>query len=155
MFLFILSFNILGFFIYCFPITTHISVTFGVAFIIWFGTVLNGFYRYKTYYLSNFFPGGAPVLMSPFLVIIELLSNVSKPVALGMRLAANLTAGHILLAIISDFTMKLTSINGIFSFLPVLIIVFMTILEVFVLAIQAYVFCLLSLIYLKDSIFLH
>ena len=100
-------------------------------------------------------PSGSPLGMSPLLVIIELTSNFSRPVALGMRLAANLTAGHILLAILADFSMKLLVVTNTFSIFPILIIIFMTVLEVGVLVIQAYVFCLLSMIYLKDSIILH
>ena len=100
-------------------------------------------------------PSGSPLGMSPLLVIIELASNFSRPVALGMRLAANLTAGHILLAILADFSMKLLVVTNTFSIFPILIIIFMTVLEVGVLVIQAYVFCLLSLINLKDSIILH
>jgi ATP synthase subunit 6 len=107
-------------------------------------------------FFSMFMPGGAPLGMSPLLVAIELASNMSRPVALGMRLAANLTAGHILLAILADFGCKLLFLSGSLSGLfPVLIIIFMTIMEMGVLVIQAYVFTLLSMIYLRDSIHLH
>ena len=101
-------------------------------------------------------PNGAPLKMSPLLVGIEIVSHLSRPVALGMRLAANLTAGHILLAILADFSCKLLILsNGFSALFPVLIIIFMTILEMGVLVIQAYVFTLLSMIYLKDGIHLH
>jgi ATP synthase subunit 6 len=114
-----------------------------------------GFGTHKLDFFSNFMPSGAPLLMSPLLVSIELISNFSRPVALGMRLAANLTAGHILLAILADFSMKLLVVTNTLSLFPICVIVFMTILEVGVLVIQAYVFCLLSMIYLKDSLILH
>nr|WJJ69951.1 ATP synthase F0 subunit 6 [Physalia sp.] len=156
LFIFILGINLMGFFLYTFPSTTHISITFGMAVSIWLGVMMFGFFNHKTSFLSMFMPGGAPLSFSPLLVVIELASNISRPIALGMRLAANLTAGHILLAILADFGCKLlfysSSITGIF---PVLIIIFMTGLEVGVLVIQAYVFCLLSMIYLKDSLTLH
>ena len=101
-------------------------------------------------------PNGAPLNLSFLLVAIEIISNFSRPIALGMRLAANLTAGHILLAILADFSIKLllmsTNIIGMF---PFFIIIFMTGLEIGVLFIQAYVFCLLLSIYLKDSLELH
>ena len=101
-------------------------------------------------------PSGAPLLLSPLLVVIEIASNISRPIALGMRLAANLTAGHILMSILADFECKLLFITyGRFPLFPILIILFMTVLEVGVLVIQAYVFCLLSIIYLKDSVILH
>ena len=101
-------------------------------------------------------PSGAPLGLAPLLILIELASHISRPVALGMRLAANLTAGHILLAILGDFGIKLLLISSSLpSFFPILIIVFMVILEIGVLVIQAYVFTLLLLIYLKDSLILH
>jgi len=98
LFMFILGLNLLGFFTYTFPPTTHVILTFGVIF---------GFYRFGLSFFSMFMPTGAPLLLSPLLVVIELASNISRPIALGMRLAANLTAGHILLAILADFSCKL------------------------------------------------
>ena len=156
LFLFIFGINLLGFFTYTFPVTTHIFITFGMAFIIWIGVMIFGFVNFRSSFFSMFMPSGAPLGMSPLLVIIEIASNVSRPVALGMRLAANLTAGHILMAILSDFGSKLLFMTYGFAVLfPVSIIIFMTVLEVGVLVIQAYVFCLLSMIYLRDSIILH
>jgi len=156
LFTFILGLNLLGFFTYTFPATTHVILTFGMAFGVWVGVMIFGFYRYRLSFFSMFMPTGAPLGLSPLLVIIELASNISRPVALGMRLAANLTAGHILLAILADFSCKLLFYSyGIANLFPMLIIMFMTILEVGVLVIQAYVFCLLSMIYLKDSLILH
>lgn len=156
LFMFIFGINLLGFFTYTFPVTTHLFITFGIAFSIWFAVIIFGFSNFKSSFLSMFMPSGAPLLMSPLLVIIEIASNISRPIALGMRLAANLTAGHILIAILGDFGCKLLFITyGLSTLFPILIIMFMTILEVGVLVIQAYVFCLLSMIYLKDSIILH
>lgn len=156
LFMFILGINLLGFFTYTFPPTTHITLTFGMAFSVWIGVIILGFYRFRISFFSMFMPVGAPLGMSPLLVVIEIASNISRPVALGMRLAANLTAGHILLAILADFGCKLLfysfSVSNLF---PILIIMFMTGLEVGVLVIQAYVFCLLSMIYLRDSLILH
>lgn len=156
LFMFILGINLLGFFLYTFPPTTHISLTFGMAFTIWISVIFLGLYKFRSTFFSLFMPVGAPLGMSPFLVMIEIISNISRPVALGMRLAANLTAGHILLAILADFGCKMVlysfSISNLF---PIFIIMFMTVLEIGVLVIQAYVFCLLSLIYLKDSLILH
>lgn len=156
LFLFILGINLLGFFLYTFPPTTHISLTFGMAFSVWFGVMIMGFYLYKSSYFSMFMPVGAPLGLSPLLVVIEIASNISRPIALGMRLAANLTAGHILLAILADFSCKLLFYSfSMINLFPMFIIMFMTGLEVGVLVIQAYVFCLLSMIYLKDSLILH
>lgn len=156
LFMFILGTNLLGFFLYTFPPTTHVTLTFGLAFGVWISVIFLGFYKFRSTFFSMFMPVGAPLGMSPFLVAIEIISNVSRPIALGMRLAANLTAGHILLAILADFGCKMLfysfSISNLF---PMFIIMFMTGLEIGVLVIQAYVFCLLSLIYLKDSLILH
>ena len=99
---------------------------------------------------------GAPLVLSPRLIIIEIASNMSRPIDLGMRLAANLTAGYILMTILGDFGCKLLFLTyGFFPLFPILIILFMTVLEISVLVIQGYVFCLLSMIYLNDSIPLH
>lgn len=156
LFMFILGLNLLGFFTYTFPPTTHVTLTFGMAFGVWIGVIIFGFYRYRSSFFSMFMPTGAPLGLSPLLVIIEIASNVSRPIALGMRLAANLTAGHILLAILADFSCKLLFYSySLINLFPMLIIMFMTILEIGVLVIQAYVFCLLSMIYLKDSLILH
>lgn len=155
LFLFILMLNCLGFFLFAFPTTTHISVTFGMALSVWLGVILYGFYKFNFNFFSQFFPPGAPLYMSPLLVAIELISNFSRPIALGLRLAANLTAGHLLLSIISEFGCKLLWAVPTFSVFSTLIIIAMTCLELGVLIIQAYVFSLLSLIYLKDSYHLH
>lgn len=156
LFMFILGINLLGFFTYTFPPTTHVILTFGMAFGVWIGVMVFGFYRFRSSFFSMFMPTGAPLGLSPLLVIIEIASNISRPIALGMRLAANLTAGHILLAILADFSCKLLFYSySLINLFPMLIIMFMTVLEVGVLVIQAYVFCLLSMIYLKDSLILH
>lgn len=156
LFLYLLMINILGFVLYTFPVTTHISLTFGLGLSAWLGVNLMGLWNFKHKYLSMFMPNGSPLGLAPFLIAIELASHLSKPIALGMRLAANLTAGHILLAILADFSSKLILKNYILvSNFPILIIIFMTGLELGVLFIQAYVFCLLITIYLKDSIELH
>lgn len=156
LFLFILGVNLFGFFLFTFPSTTHISITFGLAIIIWLSVIIIGFKKFGFNFLSIFMPNGAPIVLSPLLVFIEIVSNISRPAALGMRLAANLTAGHILLAILSDFGSKLLFYSwGLLNLFPILIIIFMTVLEVGVLVIQAYVFTLLTMIYLRDSIILH
>lgn len=156
LFMFILGLNLLGFFTYTFPPTTHIILTFGLAFGVWISVMIFGFFKFRSSFLSMFMPTGAPLGLSPLLVVIELASNISRPIALGMRLAANLTAGHILLAILADFSCKLLFYSySLINLFPLLIIMFMTVLEIGVLVIQAYVFCLLSMIYLKDSLVLH
>ena len=115
-----------------------------------------GFYNFKYSFFSIFMPIGSPIILSPLLVFIEIASHFSRPIALGMRLSANLIAGHILLAILSDFFSKILYFSCSLSILfPILIIIFMIVLEIGVLIIQAYVFMLLCLIYLKDRLILH
>lgn len=156
LFMFLLGVNLLGFFLYTFPSTTHISITFGIALSVWISVIILGFKNFKFSFFSMFMPAGAPLSLSPLLVIIEIASNISRPMALGMRLAANLTAGHILLAILSDFGCKLLFYSwSVTNLFPVFIIIFMTTLEIAVLVIQAYVFTLLTMIYLRDSLILH
>ena len=104
LFMFILGLNLLGFFTYTFPPTTHVILTFGMAFGVWIGVMVFGFYRFRSSFFSMFMPTGAPLGLSPLLVVIEIASNISRPIALGMRLAANLTAGHILLAILAGLS---------------------------------------------------
>lgn len=155
-FLFLIHLNLLGFFMYTIPPTTHIILTFGFALVVWLGIILLGLISFKGDLASTLMPTGAPLILSPFLILIEIASNLSRPIALGMRLAANITAGHILLAILSDFSFKLLNLWTETTFLyPALIIIFMVILEIGVMVIQAYVFNLLLLIYLKDSVKLH
>ena len=135
---------------------TDIFITLGLAFEIWLGVIVFGFYNYRVLFLSSFMHPGAPLVLSPRLIIIEIASNMSRPIDLGMRLAANLTAGYILMTISGDFGCKLLFFTyGFFPLFPILIILFMTVLEISVLVIQGYVFCLLSMIYLNDSILLH
>jgi F-type H+-transporting ATPase subunit a len=100
-------------------------------------------------------PGGAPLGLAPLLVLIETVSYMSRAISLGVRLAANLSAGHLLFAILAGFGFNLLLVSGLAGFLPLLIMVFITLLEVAVAVIQAYVFCLLTTVYLADTIVLH
>lgn len=156
LFIYLLSLNVLGFMLFTFPVTTHISLTFGIAVSVWLAINLMGIWQFRTKFFSLFMPNGAPLGLAPGLVMIEIASHFSKPIALGMRLAANLTAGHILLAILSDFSHQLIMASYVHvSLFPILIILFMILLELGVIFIQAYVFCLLITIYLKDTVELH
>jgi F-type H+-transporting ATPase subunit a len=105
-----------------------------------------------------FMPAGAPLWLAPFLVIIEFISHGAKAISLGVRLAANITAGHLLFAILSGFTWNMITAGGlitIVSIFPLFIVLFITVLEMAVALIQAYVFCLLTTIYINDSVNLH
>lgn len=155
-FLFIAMLNILGLFPYVFSPTAHVVMTFGLSLSIMIAVTLLGFITFKLNFLSIFMPGGAPLILAPLLVLIETVSYITRVISLGLRLAANISAGHLLFAILSGFAFNMLS-SGlvILSLFPMLIMVFITLLEMMVAVIQAYVFCLLTTIYLGDTIALH
>ena len=156
LFLFIVMLNILGLFPYVFTPTAHIVITFGLSLSIIIAVVLLGLINFKWKFLSMLMPGGVPLGLAPFLVIIETLSFMVRAISLGVRLAANISAGHLLFGIISGFAfIMLSSGLVVLSFFPIMILVFITLLEIMVAVIQAYVFCLLTTIYLGDTVALH
>ena len=152
-FLFIMAANIMGLFPYVFTPTAHIVVTFGMSLSIMIAVTLLGILTFKTRFFSILVPGGVPLILAPFLVIIETLSYMIRAISLGVRLFANISAGHLLFAILSGFAFNLL-FNGflILGGFPVLIMGFITLL---VAVIQAYVFSLLVVIYFGDTILLH
>lgn len=155
-FLFIVVLNFLGLFPYVFTPTAHIIITFGLSLSIIIAVTLLGFVTFKINFLSILMPGGVPLILAPFLVLIETLSYMIRAISLGVRLAANISAGHLLFAILSGFAFSMLS-NGliILSMFPILIMIFITLLEMLVAIIQAYVFTLLTTIYIGDSLALH
>nr|YP_654296.1 ATP synthase F0 subunit 6 [Rhodactis sp. CASIZ 171755]ABF93376.1 ATP synthase F0 subunit 6 [Rhodactis sp. CASIZ 171755] len=155
LFFFIVFLNMLGLFPYVFTPTVHIVVTLGLSFSIIIGVTLAGLWGFEWDFFSILMPGGAPLGLAPLLVLIETVSYMSRAISLGVRLAANLSAGHLLFAILAGFGFNLLMVNGFVGFFPLLIMVFITLLEVAVAVIQAYVFCLLTTIYLADTIVLH
>jgi len=155
LFIWIMSLNLFGLLAYNFPITTHISVTFLFALGSWLSVIILGVNNFNLNILSNYCPVGCPMWMTPVLIPIEIISALSRPLALGLRLAANLTAGHILLGIIANFSYILAGITSSYIFVPSLILIVMVILEICVALIQSYVFVLLIIIYLKESTELH
>lgn len=158
LFVWIAIMNLYGIVPYTFTPTSHIIVTFGLSLSIFFGVTILGFVNFRSDYFAMFMPGGSPLVLAPFLVIIEFVSHTAKAISLGVRLAANITAGHLLFAILSGFTWTMLTAGGflaLLSIFPLLIVVFITVLEMAVAVIQAYVFCLLTTIYINDSIHLH
>nr|WAJ54440.1 ATP synthase subunit 6 [Lillipathes sp. USNM 1457355] len=155
LFLFIVFLNVLGLFPYVFTPTVHIVVTLGLSFSIVIGVTLAGIWKFKGDFLSILMPDGAPLGLAPLLVLIETVSYISRAISLGVRLAANLSAGHLLFAILAGFSFSMLTAGGLISLFPLVIMVFITLLEMAVAIIQAYVFCLLTTIYLADTIVLH
>lgn len=158
LFLFLAIMNMFGIVPYTFTPTSHIVVTLGLSFSIFFGCTILGIVNYRLNYFSMFMPAGSPLGLAPFLVVIEFVSHTAKAISLGVRLAANITAGHLLFAILSGFTWTMLTAGGMLSLLsifPLLIVLFITILEMAVAVIQAYVFCLLTTIYINEGVHLH
>ena len=151
LFSFLLVGNLQGMIPGSFTFTSHIVVTFGLALVVWVGTTAIGFIRHGVGFLSFFVPSGAPVWSAPLLVMIELISYLSRPVSLALRLFANMLVGHTLLKTIGGFVFVL----GIAGVVPLAATVAITALEFLVAVLQAYVFAILSCIYLSDALHLH
>ena len=150
--------NLVGIIPYTFTPTAHVIIAMSMSFAVFISVVYLGFEKYGLNYLASLMPNSSPMILSCMLVMIEFVSQLAKGISLGVRLAANITAGHLLFAILSGFIYTMLCSNiviKILSLFPIIIIVFITILEIAVALIQAYVFSILTSIYIKDSIVLH
>nr|APC60845.1 ATP synthase F0 subunit 6 [Olallamys albicauda] len=149
--LFIGTTNLLGLLPYSFTPTTQLSMNLAMAIPLWAGTVILGF-RHKTKMsLAHFLPQGTPMILIPMLVVIETISLFIQPMALAVRLTANITAGHLLMHLIGGATSALLSISAPAALTTFIILLLLTILEFAVALIQAYVFTLLVSLYLHDN----
>nr|AFN61652.1 ATP6 [Lanius cristatus] len=150
--MFLLTVNLLGLLPYTFTPTTQLSMNLALAFPLWLATLLTGLRNQPSISLGHLLPEGTPTPLIPALILIETTSLLIRPLALGVRLTANLTAGHLLIQLISTATVVLVSVMPAVSFLTLLILFLLTILEVAVAMIQAYVFVLLLSLYLQENI---
>nr|QAB45363.1 ATP synthase F0 subunit 6 [Callosciurus notatus] len=149
--LFIGSTNLLGLLPHSFTPTTQLSMNLGMAIPLWAGAVITGF-RHKTKAsLAHFLPQGTPTPLIPMLIIIETISLFIQPMALAVRLTANITAGHLLMHLIGGATLALASISPPTAMITFIILILLTLLEFAVALIQAYVFTLLVSLYLHDN----
>jgi F-type H+-transporting ATPase subunit a len=158
LFLFVLACNLLGMLPYGFTATSHIIVTFAMAMVIFIGVTVVGFARHGLHFLHLFLPSGVPKFMAPLIILIELFAYLARPVSLSVRLAANMTAGHIVLKVLASFILMLGVAPGIFKILGILPFGLLTILigfEIFIAILQAYIFTILTCIYLNDALNLH
>jgi len=155
LFMFVLFGNLVGLIPGAFTFTSHIIVTFTLALIIFLTITLIGFARHGTHFLSLFFPSGAPLATAPILIPIEVISYMSRPISLSVRLFANMTVGHIILKIFAGFVISLGAFFVIPGVVPFSVLVGIMALEFFVAALQAYIFTILACIYLHDAIHLH
>ncbi|HYM02285.1 MAG TPA: F0F1 ATP synthase subunit A [Stellaceae bacterium] len=151
LFMFILMGNLLGMIPYSFTFTSHIIVTFAMAAVVFIGVTIIGIARHGFHFPQLFVPDGVPWWLLPLLVVIELISYFIRPFTLSIRLFANMVAGHAMLAIFAGFVVSL----GLFGFLPLAVTTALIFLEFLVAALQAYVFAVLTCLYLRDALHLH
>jgi F-type H+-transporting ATPase subunit a len=151
LFMFILFCNMVGLVPYSFTVTSHIVVTFALAAAVFVGVTVIALVRHGMGFFSYFVPPGLPLLMAPLLVPIEVISYLARPVTLSLRLFANMMAGHTMLKVFGGFVVAL----GLFGVVPFAAIVAVYALEVIVAILQAYVFTVLTCMYLNDAIHLH
>ena len=151
LFTFILVMNLLGMIPYSFTVTSHIIVTFALAALVFVVVTAIGFARHGLGYLKLFVPEGVPMWLMPLIVPIELISYLIRPVSLSVRLFANMMAGHTMLKVFAGFVVSL----GIFGFAPLLFTIAFTGLEFVVAFLQAFIFAVLTCIYLNDAVNMH
>ena len=152
LFMFVLFCNMVGMLPYSFTVTSHIIVTFVLASIVFVGVTIIGFIKHGLKYLELFVPKGVPVILLPLIVIIEIISYLSRPISLSVRLFANMMAGHTMMKVFGGFVISLGIVGG---WLPLSFSVALTGLEILVAFLQAYVFAILTCIYLNDALNLH
>lgn len=151
LFVFILTLNMFGMIPGGFTVTSHIIVTFGLAALVFIVVTAIGFARHGVGYLKLFVPDGVPLWLMPLIVPIELISYLIRPISLSVRLFANMLAGHTMLKVFAGFVISL----GLFGIAPLLVTVAFTGLELFVAFIQAFIFTVLTCIYLNDAVNMH
>lgn len=155
LFMFVLTANMLGLFPYFYTVTTQIIVTFALAILV-IGTVIGyGFYKHGFQFLKVFVPSGIPGILLPLVVLIEVISFLSRPISLSVRLFANMLAGHITLKVFAGFVVSLAALGPIGiggAILPLIMTVAITGLEFLVAFLQAYVFAVLTCMYLNDAV---
>ena len=152
LFIFVLFCNMVGMLPYSFTVTSHIIVTLAFAMFIFIGVTILGFVIHGFKYLKIFVPSGVPMVLLPIIMIIEIISYLSRPVSLSVRLFANMMAGHTMMKVFGGFVVSLGIIGG---WLPLTFSVALTGLEILVAFLQAYVFAILTCIYLNDALNLH
>ena len=150
-FMFVLIGNMVGMIPYSFTFTSHIIVTFALAFVVFIGVTILGLIKHRLRFFSFFVIPGLPWYMLPLLIPIEIISYLSRPISLSVRLFANMLAGHTLLKVFASFVVAL----GIAGILPLAFVVALTGLEILIAFLQAYVFAILTCLYINDALHLH
>ena len=151
LFMFILFGNLLGMLPYSFTFTSHIVVTFVMAIVVFIGVTLLGFIKHGVHFFSFFLPPGISIVLWPLMIPIEIISYLSRPISLAVRLFANMTAGHTMLKVFAGFVPVL----GAAGILPLAFVTALTGLELLIAFLQAYVFTVLTCLYISDALKLH
>jgi F-type H+-transporting ATPase subunit a len=151
LFMFVFFGNMLGMIPYSFTYTSHIIVTFAMALVVFVGVTVVGFQKHGIRFLGFLMPTGIPVFMAPLIIPIEVLSYFTRPVSLALRLFANMTAGHTMLKVFASFVFAL----GVFGVVPLALVTALTGLEFIIAFLQAYVFTILTCVYLNDALHMH
>jgi len=155
LFTFLLTANLFSLVPYSFAVTSHISITLFLSFLVFFTCVVLCIFRHGFDFFSLFLPSGSPLPLIPLLVILEIISFLARLFSLAIRLFANIMSGHTLLNILAGFGWILATKLSLIFFFPVLVVFLVSFLEVGISILQAYVFCVLSSIYLYEALFLH
>lgn len=150
-FLFIMVCNFIGMVPYGFTTTAFLVKTLTLSFSFLIGINIIGFQQQGLKFLNLFVPKGVPALLLPFIIVIEIISHLIKPVSLGVRLFANLMSGHCLLNILSSFVLSLSKIHFLFGCIPLIVVFLVCFLEMGIAFLQAYVFCVLLCIYINEA----
>lgn len=151
LFMFILFGNMFGMLPYSFTFTSHIIVTLALALTLFIGVTVLGFIKHGIGFFKFFAPAGVPVYLLPLLVPIEIISYLSRPISLSVRLFANMMAGHTLLKVFGGFVIQMSF----FGVLPLAFLVALTGLELLIAFLQAYVFAILTCLYINDALHMH
>jgi F-type H+-transporting ATPase subunit a len=152
LFIFVLTLNMLGMVPYSFTVTSHIIVTFALAAMVFLFVIIVGFVKNGPGFLKLFVPSGVPIAMLPLITLLEVFSFFIRPISLSVRLFANMMAGHMMLKVFAAFVVGLGIVGG---WAPLLFMVAFTGLEVLVAFLQAFVFTVLTCIYLNDALHMH
>ncbi len=156
LFMFVFFGNMLGMMPYSFTYTSHIIITFGLALVVFIGVTVIGFMKHGVRFLGFLMPTGIPIFMAPLIIPIEILSYFTRPVSLALRLFANMTAGHTMLKVFAGFVLPMGSaffvVGGV---IPFALVAALTGLEFIIAFLQAYVFTILTCVYLNDALHMH
>ncbi|MFN4276395.1 MAG: F0F1 ATP synthase subunit A [Ferrovibrio sp.] len=155
LFMFILFSNMLGMVPYSFTVTSHIIVTFALALVVFLGVTLIAIARNGIHFFTHFMPAGVPMWLAPVIVPIEIISYLSRPISLSLRLCANMLAGHTTLKVFAGFVVSMVGMGGALSvsgILPLIMVTALTALEFLIAFLQAYVFAILTCLYLAEAV---